>query len=188
MSEPTATILSVAPPSPIAGILGSSPQMLKVLRDVQRVSQTDIAVLLLGESGTGKELIANAIHRLGVRASEPFVALNCAAIPEGLLEAELFGHERGAFTGAVKQNIGRIEHANGGTLFLDEVGDIPLSMQVKLLRFLEDQTMERLGGRKSIKINTRIVCATNQDLKRLISEGRFREDLYYRINELSIHI
>jgi two-component system NtrC family response regulator len=181
-------LLAIAPQSPIAGILGSSPQMLKVLRDVERVSKTDISVLLLGESGTGKELIAHAIHRMGVRASKPFVALNCAAIPEGLLEAELFGYERGSFTGAVKQNIGKIERANYGTLFLDEVGDIPLSMQVKLLRFLEDQMIERLGGRQPIKIDTRIVCATNQDIKKLIADGRFREDLYYRINELSVLI
>ena len=180
--------LAIASQSPIAGILGSSPQMLKILRDVERASKTDIAILLLGESGTGKELIANAIHRLGVRASKPFVALNCAAIPEGLLESELFGHEKGSFTGAIKQNIGKIERANHGTLFLDEVGDIPLSMQVKLLRFLEDQTIERLGGRRPIKIDTRIVCATNQDIKRLIAEGRFREDLYYRINELPVRI
>ena len=181
-------LVAMAPQSPIAGIVGSSPEILKVLRDVERIAKTDIAVLLLGESGTGKELIAQAIHRLGVRANKPFVALNCAAIPETLLEAELFGHEKGAFTGAIKQTIGKIESANFGTLFLDEVGDIPLSMQVKLLRFLEDQVIERIGGRSQIKIDVRIVCATNQDLKRLISEGRFREDLYYRINEITLEI
>ena len=181
-------LISMAPQSPIAGIVGSSPEILKVLRDVERVAKTDIAVLLLGESGTGKELIAQAIHRLGVRATKPFVALNCAAIPESLLEAELFGHEKGAFTGAIKQTIGKVESANQGTLFLDEVGDIPLSMQVKLLRFLEDQVIERVGGRQQIKIDTRILCATNQDLVKLIVEGRFREDLYYRINEIALHI
>jgi two-component system NtrC family response regulator len=143
---------------------------------------------LLGESGTGKELIAQAIHRLGVRANKPFIAINCAAIPEGLLEAELFGHEKGAFTGAIKQTIGKIESANQGTLFLDEVGDIPLSMQVKLLRFLEDQVIERVGGRQQIKIDVRILCATNQDLVKLIVAGKFREDLYYRINEIALGI
>ena len=181
-------LIAMAPISPIAGIVGSSPEMLKVLRDVERVAKTDIAVLLLGESGTGKELIAQAIHRLGVRANKPFVAINCAAIPDSLLEAELFGHEKGAFTGAIKQTIGKIESANFGTLFLDEVGDIPLAMQVKLLRFLEDQVIERIGGRQQIKIDVRIVCATNQDLPKLIREGRFREDLFYRINEIAINI
>ena len=181
-------LVAMAPQSPIAGIVGSSPEMLKVLRDVERIAKTDIAVLLLGESGTGKELIAQAIHRLGVRANKPFIALNCAAIPEGLLEAELFGHEKGAFTGAIKQTIGKIESANQGTLFLDEVGDIPLSMQVKLLRFLEDQVIERVGGRQQIKIDVRILCATNQDLVKLIVAGKFREDLYYRINEIALAI
>jgi two-component system NtrC family response regulator len=181
-------LVAAAPQSPIAGIVGSSVEMLKVLRDVERVAKTDIAVLLLGESGTGKELIAQAIHRLGVRANKPFVAINCAAIPESLLEAELFGHEKGAFTGAIKQTIGKIESANFGTLFLDEVGDIPLAMQVKLLRFLEDQVIERIGGRQQLKIDVRIVCATNQDLPNLIKEGRFREDLFYRINEIAINI
>jgi len=181
-------LVAMAPQSPIAGIVGSSPEMLKVLRDVERIAKTDIAVLLLGESGTGKELIAQAIHRLGVRANKPFIAINCAAIPEGLLEAELFGHEKGAFTGAIKQTIGKIESANQGTLFLDEVGDIPLSMQVKLLRFLEDQVIERVGGRQQIKIDVRILCATNQDLVKLIVAGKFREDLYYRINEIALGI
>jgi two-component system NtrC family response regulator len=181
-------LVAMAPQSPVAGIVGASPEILKVLRDVERVAKTDIAVLLLGESGTGKELVAQAIHRLGVRASMPFVALNCAAIPESLLEAELFGHEKGAFTGAIKQTIGKIESANLGTLFLDEVGDIPLSMQVKLLRFLEDQVVERVGGRQQIKIDVRILCATNQDLVKLTAEGKFREDLYYRINEITLHI
>jgi len=181
-------LVALAPQSPIAGIVGSSPEILKVLRDVERVAKTDIAALLLGESGTGKELIAHAIHRMGVRANKPFVAINCAAIPDSLLEAELFGHEKGAFTGAIKQTIGKIESANFGTLFLDEVGDIPLAMQVKLLRFLEDQVIERIGGRQQIKIDVRIVCATNQDLPKLIREGRFREDLFYRINEIAITI
>ncbi|HEY1614616.1 MAG TPA: PEP-CTERM-box response regulator transcription factor [Rhizomicrobium sp.] len=172
----------------VAGILGGSSAMQKVLRDVERVSRTDISVVITGESGTGKELVAHAIHALGSRSGRPFVAINCAAIPEGLLEAELFGHERGAFTGAFKQTIGKIESANGGTLLLDELGDIPLGTQVKLLRFLEDRIIERVGGRQSIRVDARIVSATNQDLTKLISEGRFREDLYYRINEIAIHL
>jgi two-component system NtrC family response regulator len=170
----------------IEGILGASTAMQKVLRDIERLARTDITVLITGESGTGKELVADAIHRLSGRATRPFVAINCAAIPEGLLEAELFGHEKGAFTGAVKQTIGKIESANGGTLFLDEVGDIPLTTQVKLLRFLEERVVERVGGRQSIRIDTRVLSATNQDLAKLIAEGRFREDLFYRINEIAI--
>ena len=171
-----------------SGIIGNSAVMQRVLRDVERMARMDIAVLITGESGTGKELVADAIHRLSPRVTKPFVAINCAAIPDSLLEAELFGHERGAFTGAFKQTIGKIESANAGTLFLDEVGDIPLATQVKLLRFLEERTIERVGGRKSIRIDTRILTATNQDLSKLITEGRFREDLYYRINEISIHL
>lgn len=174
--------------APATRILGNSEAIQRVLRNMDRVAKTDITVLITGESGTGKELVADAIHRLSARASKPFVAINCAAIPESLLEAELFGHEKGAFTGAFKQNIGKIESANGGTLFLDEVGDIPPGMQVKLLRFLEDRTIERVGGRQPIKIDTRIVSATNQDLPKLIAEGRFREDLFYRINAVSLHL
>jgi len=174
------------PQTQVTGILGNSPAMQKVLRDVERLAKTDITILITGESGTGKELVADAIHRLGARRAKPFVAINCAAIPEGLLEAELFGHEKGAFTGAVKQTIGKIESANGGTLFLDEVGDIPLATQVKLLRFLEERVIERVGGRQSIRIDTRVLSATNQDLAKLMAEGRFREDLFYRINEITI--
>jgi two-component system NtrC family response regulator len=147
-----------------------------------------VAILVLGESGTGKELLAQAVHKLSGRAHEPFVPINCAAIPETLLESELFGYERGAFTGAVKQTIGRIESANGGTLFLDEIGDVPLAMQVKLLRFLQDQVIERIGGRKPLQVDVRIVCATNQDLDLLMAEGRFREDLYYRLNEVTVRV
>ncbi len=172
--------------SSVGGIVASSPQMQRVLRDIEKLAKTDIAILILGESGTGKELLALAAHQMSRRAVKPFVAINCAAIPEGLLEAELFGHERGAFTGAVRQNIGKIESANGGTLFLDEIGDIPMSMQVKLLRFLEDQVIERVGGRQRIKIDVRIICATNKNLAELIAAGTFREDLFYRINEISL--
>jgi two-component system, NtrC family, response regulator len=174
--------------SPIEGIMGSSPQMVSVLRTIEKVAPTDVSVLLLGESGTGKELLAQALHRLSRRADGPFVALSCAAIPEALFESELFGHERGAFTGAVKQTLGKIEWANGGTLFLDEIGDIPQPMQVKLLRFLQNQVIERVGGRRSIQVDVRVVCATHQNLAQLISEGRFREDLFYRINEVEVRV
>lgn len=174
--------------SPIDGIVASSPQMVSVLRTIEKVARTDIAVLLLGESGTGKELLAQALHTLSDRAKGPFVPISCAAIPETLLESELFGHEKGAFTGAVSQTIGKIESANRGTLFLDEIGDVPQSMQVKLLRFLQNRVIERIGGRKSIQIDVRIVCATHQNLTQLISDGRFREDLYYRINEVAVRV
>jgi len=174
--------------SPVDGIIASSPEMLQVLRNIEKIAPTDVAVLLIGESGTGKELLARAIHKFSGRARAPFVPINCAAIPETLLESELFGHERGAFTGAVKQNIGRIESADRGTLFLDEIGDVPLPMQVKLLRFLQDQIVERIGGRKPVQVDVRIVCATNQDLDKMMAEGRFREDLYYRLNEVTVRV
>jgi two-component system NtrC family response regulator len=174
--------------SPVDGIVGSSPQILQVLRSVERISPTDVSVLLLGESGTGKELLAQAIHRLSPRAAKPFIAINCSAIPETLLESELFGHEKGAFTGAVKQTIGKMEQAHLGTLFLDEIGDVPLAMQVKLLRFLQNQVIERVGGRSEINVDARIVCATNQGLDALMKEGRFREDLYFRLNEITIKV
>jgi two-component system NtrC family response regulator len=147
-----------------------------------------VAVLVLGESGTGKELLAHAVHRLSTRGKGPFVAINCAAIPETLLESELFGHEKGAFTGAVRQTIGKVEKADRGTLFLDEIGDLPLAMQVKVLRFLQDHVIERVGGRQQIRVDVRIVCATNQDIDKLIVDGRFREDLYYRLNEVKLNI
>ncbi|TMJ56974.1 MAG: AAA family ATPase, partial [Alphaproteobacteria bacterium] len=170
------------------GIVTSNAEMLQVLRTVEKIAPTDVAVLLRGESGTGKELIAQAIHKLSSRTSEPFVPINCAAIPETLLESELFGHEKGAFTGALKQTIGRIESADGGTLFLDEIGDVPLPMQVKLLRFLQNQVIERIGGRTPLQVDVRIVCATNQDLDLMMAEGRFREDLYYRLNEVTVRV
>ena len=172
----------------IDGIIASSTEMLTVLRTIEKIAPTDVAVLLRGESGTGKELLAQAIHKLSERAREPFIPINCAAIPETLLESELFGHEKGAFTGAVKQTIGRIESADGGTLFLDEIGDVSLPMQVKLLRFLQDQVVERIGGRKPLQVDVRIVCATNQDLDLMMAEGRFREDLYYRLNEVTVRV
>ena len=181
-------LAEVAQTSPVDGIIASSPEMLRVLRNLEKIAPTNVTVLLLGESGTGKELLAQAVHKMSRRSGGPFVPINCAAIPETLLESELFGHEKGAFTGALRQNIGRIESADRGTLFLDEIGDVPLPMQVKLLRFLQDQVVERVGGRKPIQVDVRIVCATNQDLDRMMAEGRFREDLYYRLNEVTVRV
>jgi two-component system, NtrC family, response regulator len=155
---------------------------------VERVATATVSVMLLGASGTGKELLARGLHNASPRSNGPFVAINCAAIPENLLESELFGHERGAFTGAVKSQEGKIELAQGGTLFLDEVGDIPLPLQVKLLRFLQERVIERVGGRKPIPVDVRIVCATHQNLEAMIVEGRFREDLYYRLAEIVVRI
>jgi two-component system, NtrC family, response regulator len=171
----------------LGSIISSAPEMLKVAKTIERVATADVSVMLLGASGTGKELLARAVHEKSGRKGE-FIAINCAAIPETLLEAELFGYERGAFTGAVKSNIGKIEMAEGGTLFLDEVGDIPLPLQVKLLRFLQERVIERIGGRQQIAVDTRIVCATHQDLEAMIAEGRFREDLYYRLAEIVVKI
>jgi len=171
----------------LGSIITSAQEMLKVAKTIERVASADVSVMLLGASGTGKELLARAVHDRGGRGGE-FIAINCAAIPENLLEAELFGYERGAFTGAVKSNIGKIELAQGGTLFLDEVGDIPLPLQVKLLRFLQERVIERIGGRQPIAVDTRIVCATHQDLETMIAEARFREDLYYRLAEIVVKI
>ena len=169
-------------------MITGAPEMVKVARTIERVARTSVSVMLLGASGTGKELLAKGLHEASDRASGPFVAINCAAIPENLLESELFGHEKGAFTGAVKTTEGKIERADGGTLFLDEVGDIPLPLQVKLLRFLQERTIERVGGRRAIAVNTRIVCATHQDVESMITEGLFREDLFYRLAEIVIRI
>ncbi len=181
--------LAQAPrPSPIQGIITSDEGMLKVCRMVERVAGASVPVLLLGESGTGKEALARALHELGPRASKPFVALNCAAIPEALLESELFGHEKGAFTGAVRQVVGRIETAHGGTLFLDEIGEMPVSLQAKLLRFLQDQVVERVGGRSPIRVDVRVVSATNQPLEEHAGSGRFRGDLLYRLNAVTVRI
>ncbi len=174
--------------SPLEGLIAASPEMLRACRMVEKVAPTDTTVLLLGESGTGKELLARALHGLSSRADARFVAINCAAIPETLLESELFGYERGAFTGANKRTRGKIEYADGGTLFLDEVGDLPQSLQAKLLRFLQERVLERLGGRSEISVNLRVLCATHQDLKKLIQSGEFREDLYYRISEITLNI
>lgn len=185
------TRLAAAPPEDarvLGGMITAAPEMLKVARTIERVATTDVSVMLLGASGTGKELLANGLHAASRRRNGAFVAINCAAIPENLLEAELFGHEKGAFTGAVKMTEGKIEMAQGGTLFLDEVGDIPLPLQVKLLRFLQERVIERIGGRKAIAVDTRIVCATHQNLETMIAEGRFREDLFYRLAEIVVRI
>jgi two-component system NtrC family response regulator len=174
--------------SPLDGITAASEPMLAVCRMIEKIAPTDVTTLLLGESGTGKELVARALHRLSPRAEQKFVAINCAAIPENLLESELFGHEKGAFTGAVKQTHGKIEVADGGTLFLDEIGDMPLALQAKMLRFLQERVIERVGGRQEISVDVRVVCATNQNPESLIKENLFREDLYYRVSEITINI
>ncbi|QDK32886.1 PEP-CTERM-box response regulator transcription factor [Sphingomonas sp. IC081] len=169
-------------------MITAAPEMVRVARTIERVANTNVSVMLLGASGTGKELLARGLHEASGRAKGEFVAINCAAIPENLLESELFGHEKGAFTGAVKTTPGKIEQAGGGTLFLDEVGDIPLQLQVKLLRFLQERVIERVGSRESIPVDTRIVCATHQDLEAMIADGRFREDLFYRLAEIVVKI
>ncbi len=174
--------------SPLDGIVGASEPMMAVSRLVEKVGPSEATTLVLGESGTGKELIAKALHNLSSRKNKAFVALNCAAIPDNLLESELFGYEKGAFTGAVSQTKGKIETAQGGTFFLDEIGDMPMSLQAKMLRFLQERVIERLGGRKTIEVDVRIICATHQDLGQLIKEGKFREDLYFRISEIIIEI
>ncbi|MGQ0428426.1 MAG: PEP-CTERM-box response regulator transcription factor [Gammaproteobacteria bacterium] len=174
--------------SPIQGIIATDAGMLRVCRLVEKIAPADVTVLIQGESGTGKELVARALHDMSQRRKGRFVAINCAAIPEQLLESELFGHEKGAFTGALKTTQGKFEIANGGTLFLDEIGDMPLALQAKLLRFLQARVIERVGGREEIAVDVRVVCATNQDLKSLIAAQRFREDLYYRISEVPVTI
>jgi len=174
--------------SPFEGLIASSEEMLKVCRTVEKLAPTDVSTLILGESGTGKEVLVRILHSLSSRSEKRLVAINCAAIPENLLESELFGHEKGAFTGAVKTTPGKIESADRGILFLDEVGDLSPSLQAKLLRFLQERVIERIGGRKEIAVDVRVICATHQDLEALIRDGRFREDLYYRINEATIHV
>jgi two-component system NtrC family response regulator len=170
------------------GILGTSPQMQAIFTTIRKVATTDAPVLVLGESGTGKEMVAQAIHRRSARQAGPFVAINCSAIPEALLESELFGHEKGAYTGAHQQRKGRFEMAAGGTLFLDEIGELPTSLQVKLLRFLQEQRIERVGGRESIAVDTRIIAATNMNLQQAMQAQRFREDLFYRLAVVVIHL
>ena len=179
--------LAIAPREALGGLITAAPEMLKVTGMVERVATADVSVMLLGASGTGKEVLARGLHEKSGRKGQ-FVAINCAAIPETLLESELFGHEKGAFTGAVKTTEGKIELADGGTLFLDEIGDVPLPLQVKLLRFLQERVIERIGGRKPIAVDTRIVCATHQDVDAMVASGSFREDLYYRLAEIVVRI
>jgi len=179
---------SVNHPEPFEGVIACSPQMQSVCKAIEKVAPSDATVLLLGESGTGKELCARGLHTLGANHAGHFVAINCAAIPDTLLESELFGYEKGAFTGANKQTIGKIEYANGGTLFLDEMGDLPYTLQAKLLRFLQERVVERVGGHKPIPINVRVVCATHQNLREKIEKSEFREDLFYRISEIPLEI
>lgn len=179
---------NLASESPLDGIVACCDGMLQVCRVIEKIAPTNVTAMLLGDSGTGKELLARALHRLSPRSEHRFVAINCAAIPENLLESELFGYEKGAFTGAVKQTLGKVELAEGGTLFLDEIGDMPMSLQAKMLRFLQERVIERVGGRKEIPVDVRVVCATNQNPAELIKKGLFREDLYYRVCEITINI
>ena len=179
---------SLQPPDTLAGLMTRDPEMLKVCRTIEKVATSNATVMLLGESGTGKEVLARGLHQSSQRRGGKIVAINCAAIPENLLESELFGYEKGAFTGAAKTTLGKIEMASGGTLMLDEIGDLPFSLQAKLLRFLQERTIERVGGRQEIPVDVRIVCATHQDLKALSKESRFREDLYYRLAEIVVNI
>ena len=175
-------------PDALSGLMTRDPGMLRVCRTIEKVASSNATVMLLGESGTGKEVLARGLHQASTRKGGKFVAINCAAIPENLLESELFGYEKGSFTGAAKLTLGKIETANGGTLMLDEIGDLPFSLQAKLLRFLQERTIERIGGRQEIAVDVRIVCATHQNLKALAKESRFREDLYYRLAEIVINI
>ena len=175
-------------PDALSGLLTRDPQMLRICRTIEKVAGTNASVMLLGESGTGKEVLARGLHQQSPRKTGKFVAINCAAIPENLLESELFGYEKGAFTGAAKTTLGKIETANGGTLMLDEIGDMPMPLQAKLLRFLQERVVERVGGRQEIAVDVRVVSATHQDLQQRVKEGRFREDLYYRLAEIVVDI
>ena len=174
--------------TPLSGILTQDPEMIRICRTAEKVAPSMATIVLLGDSGTGKELVARALHDLSPRAKERFVAINCAAIPESLLESELFGYEKGAFTGAARQTPGKVETANKGTLFLDEIGDLPLPLQSKLLRFLQERVIERVGGREEIPVDVRVVCATHQNLTEMIRQGTFRQDLYFRLAEIVLEI
>jgi two-component system NtrC family response regulator len=188
LQEENRRLASTQTPAVMSGLLTRDPGMLRVCRMVEKIAPTTATVLILGESGTGKELVARGLHEGSPRRSQRFVAINCAAIPETLLESELFGYEKGAFTGAVKQTPGKFELAHRGTLFLDEIGDLPLALQAKLLRFLQERKVERLGGREEIAVDVRFVGATHQDLKGLVAQGKFREDLYYRLAEIVLEV
>ncbi|MEN0037265.1 MAG: PEP-CTERM-box response regulator transcription factor [Cellvibrio sp.] len=180
--------LSLSQQEPLEGLITNDPQLLKICRQLEKISPTTVTCTLLGESGTGKEVMARAIHQLSPRKTKRFVAINCAAVPENLIESELFGYEKGAFTGANKTTIGKVETANEGTLFLDEIGDMPLNLQAKLLRFLQERVIERVGGRSEIPVDVRVICATNKNLEEMVKAGSFREDLFYRICEMTVVI
>jgi len=188
LQEENRNLLHTQSDSPIDGIFTRAPSLIKACRNIEKIAPSDVTVMLLGDSGTGKEVLARALHQLSNRKDKRFVAINCAAIPEALLESELFGYEKGAFTGANKQTLGKIELANGGTFFLDEVGDLSMPLQAKLLRFLQERVIERIGGREEIPVDVRVLCATHQKLKELMETGGFREDLYYRLCEIIINI
>ena len=188
LQQENARLMATQESPSMAGIITRDPALLRICRTIEKVAPTSATVLILGESGTGKELFARAVHDLSPRRGGRFVAINCAAIPDTLLESELFGYEKGAFTGAIKQTLGKIETANGGTLFLDEIGDLPVALQSKLLRFLQERVIERIGGRQEIPVDVRIVCATHQSLKGQIDQAKFREDLYYRLAEIVVDI
>ena len=188
LQEENRRLQSAQQPSALSGVITRDPELLRLCRTIEKLAQTNATVLLLGDSGTGKELFARGLHDLSPRRTERFVAINCAAIPENLLESELFGYEKGAFTGAAKQTLGKIETAHRGTLFLDEIGDLPLPLQAKLLRFLQERVIDRVGGREGIPVDVRIVCATHQNLRDLITAGRFREDLYFRLAEIVLPV
>lgn len=172
----------------IKGIVAASPEMMEICRTIEKVAPTDVTTLITGETGTGKELLARALHDLSHRTDQPFAAINCAAIPENLLESELFGFEKGSFTGATQAKKGKIESANGGTLFLDEIGDMPMALQAKLLRFLQERVVDRVGSVKPVPVDVRVVCATHRNVQELITQGEFREDLYYRISEITLDV
>jgi two-component system NtrC family response regulator len=180
--------LHLSQQEPLEGLITNDPQLLKICRQLEKISPTTVTCTLLGESGTGKEVLARAIHQLSPRKGKRFVAINCAAVPENLIESELFGYEKGAFTGANKTTLGKVETANEGTLFLDEIGDMPLNLQAKLLRFLQERVIERVGGRSEIPVDVRVICATNKDLEAMVKAGSFREDLFYRICEMTVNI
>ena len=188
IEQENAALLAKSSTTALDGIITSSPTMLKICEMVEKVAPSDLAVLILGESGTGKEVIARALHNLSQYSEGRFVAINCAAIPENLLESELFGHEKGSFTGATAQKKGKVEVADGGTLFLDEIGDMPLDLQAKMLRFLQERVIERVGGTREIAINTRVICATHKPIAEMIDQGLFRSDLFFRISDITIDL